>query len=81
MLLSDEFEGFGSDLVLLEPYGGLSNINVEAAYEAVNSYLDLPLSILKADRITFNYAKEISKLSGVTYDSLHAALIAQNEVT
>ncbi|MEM0373302.1 MAG: type II toxin-antitoxin system VapC family toxin [Sulfolobaceae archaeon] len=80
MLVSGEFEGFGSDLVLLELFGSLSKINVQVAYEAVNSYLDFPIAILKLNRDTFNYAREISELSGVTYDSLHAALVTQNEV-
>jgi predicted nucleic acid-binding protein len=80
MLVSNEFEGFGSDLVLLELFGSLTRIDVQVAYEAVNSYLDLPITILKLNRDTFNYAREISGLSGVTYDSLHAALVAQNGV-
>ncbi len=80
MLVSGEFTGFGSHLVLFELFGVLSRFNVEAAYEAVNSYLDLPLTILELNRETFSYAREVAKLSGVTYDSLHAALIAQNGI-
>lgn len=76
MLISDEFEGFGSDLVLLELFGNLSRINVQVAHEVVNLYLDLPITILKLNRDTFTYAKEISELSGATYNSLHAALVA-----
>ncbi|ACP36334.1 hypothetical protein LS215_2357 [Sulfolobus islandicus L.S.2.15] len=80
MLISNEFEGYGSDLVLFELFGSLDKINVNVAYEAVNSYLDLPIIILKLNRDTFGYAKEISELAEVNYDSLHAALVAQNEV-
>jgi len=36
--------------------------------------------MLELNRETLNYAKEIAKLSGVTYDSLHAALVAQNHI-
>ena len=80
MLISKEFIGYGSHLILFELFGALSRINVEAAYEAVNSYLDLPLTILELNRETFNYAKEIAMLSRTTYDSIHAALIAQNRL-
>ena len=80
MLISGEFEGFGSQLVLFELFGSLSKINVKAAYEAVNSYLDLPIAILEMNRDTFSYAKQIAELSGVTYDALHAALASQNGV-
>ena len=80
MLVSKEFIGYGSHLVLFELFGTLSKINVEAAYEAAISYLDLPLTMLELNRETFNYAREIAVLSKVTYDSLHAALIAQNGI-
>ncbi len=80
MLVSKELIGYGSHLVLFELFGALSEIDVEAAYEAVSSYLDLPLTMLELNRETFNYAREIAVLSKVTYDSLHAALIAQNGI-
>ncbi|RLF22235.1 MAG: VapC-like toxin [Thermoprotei archaeon] len=80
MLVTKEFSGYGSHLVLFELFGALSRISVEAAYEAVNSYLDLPLTMLELNRETFDYAREIARLSKVTYDSLHAALVAQNDV-
>ena len=80
MLVSKKFIGYGSHLVFFELFGALSKINVEAAYEAVNSCLNLPLIILEINRDTFMYAKEIAMLSGVTYDSLHAALVAQNNI-
>ncbi len=80
MLVSKEFRGYGSSLVLFELFGALSRISVEAAYEAVNSYLDLPLTMLELNRETFNYAREIALLSKTTYDSLHAALVAQNNI-
>lgn len=80
MLVSEEFTGYGSHLVLFELFGALSKLNVEAAYEAVNAYLDLPLKILELNRDTFIYAREIAKLSGTTYDALHAAIIAQNNL-
>jgi len=80
MLVSKEFTGYGSHLVLFELFGALSEISVEAAYEAVISYLDLPLTILEINRETFDYAKEIASLSRTTYDSLHAALVLQNGI-
>jgi len=80
MLVSKEFNGYGSHLVLFELFGTLSRINVEAAYEAANSYLNLPLTILELNRETLDYAREIATLSNVTYDSLHAALVAQNNI-
>ncbi len=80
MLVSEEFTGYGSSLVLFELFGALSKLNVEAAYEAVNAYLDLPLNILELNRDTFTYAKEMAKLSNTTYDALHVALIAQNNL-
>ena len=80
MLTSGEFEGYGSHLILFELFGALSRISVEAAYEAVNSYLSLPLTILELNRETFSYAREIAAASGVTYDSVHAALVAQNGI-
>jgi len=81
MLVSKEFSGYGSHLVLFELFGALSRISVKAAYEAVSAYLDLPLITLELNRETFNYAKEIATLSNVTYDSLHAALVAQNSIS
>ncbi|WP_261310023.1 type II toxin-antitoxin system VapC family toxin [Saccharolobus shibatae] len=80
MLISGEFKGLGSYLVLFELFGSLSKIDVKAAYEAVNSYLDLPITILETNRDTFSHAKEIAELSGVTYDALHAALVSQNGI-
>ncbi len=80
MLVEKEFTGYGSSLVVFELFGALSRISVEAAYEAVNSYLDLPLRILKINRETLEYAKEIALYSKTTYDSIHAALVAQNNV-
>lgn len=80
MLTSGEFEGFGSHLVLFELFGALSRVSVEAAYEAVNAYLNLPLTILELNRETFSYAREIAAASRTTYDSIHAALVAQNGI-
>lgn len=80
LLISKEFSSYGSHLVLFELFGALTRINVEAAYEAAISYLNLPLTMLELNRETLDYAKEIAKLSGVTYDSLHAALVAQNHI-
>ncbi len=80
MLVSKEFIGYGSHLIIFELFGALSGISVEAAYEAVNSYLSLPLRILELNRRTFDYAKEIALLSRTTYDALHAALVAQNNI-
>jgi len=80
MLVLKEFTGYSSHLVLFEFFGALSKINIEAAYEVVNSYLDLPLTILELNRETFDYAKEITMLLKTTYDSLHAALVAQNGI-
>lgn len=37
MLVSEEFEGYGSHLVAFELFGSLSRISVEVAYEAVSS--------------------------------------------
>lgn len=80
MLVSKEFSGYGSHLVLFELFGALSRLSVEAAYEAANSYLSLPLTMLELNRETLDYAREIAMLSNVTYDSLHAALVAQNNI-
>ncbi len=80
MLVSREFAGYGSHLVVFELFGALSKISVEAAYEAVNAYLDMPIQILELNRKTFDYAREIAALSRTTYDALHAALVAQNGV-
>lgn len=79
-LVLKEFEGYGSDLVSFELFGALSRISVEAAYEAVNAYLDLPLTILRPNRETYVYAYRIAKLSKTTYDAVHAALVAQNGI-
>ena len=46
MLASNESDGYGSHLVLFELFGAMSKINVEAAYETVNSYLNFPLNML-----------------------------------
>ncbi len=80
MLVSNEFIGYGSTLVAFELFGSLSKISAEAAYEAVSSYLNLPLITLKINKDTFTYAREIAMLSNTSYDSLHAALIAQNNI-
>ncbi len=80
MLVSKEFIGYGSHLVIFELFGALSRISVEAAYEAVNSYLDLPIQILELNRETLNYAREIAMLPKTTYDAMHAALVAQNSI-
>ncbi|MGC9149406.1 MAG: hypothetical protein ACP5GI_08230 [Sulfolobales archaeon] len=79
MLVSKEFKGYSSHLVLFELFGALSRINVEAVYEAANSYMNLPLTIPELNRKTLEYAREIAMLSNETYDSLHASLIAQNK--
>ena len=80
LLISRKFEGYGSILVLFELFGALSEINVNAAYDAALSYLDFPLIILEVDRKTLEYAKIIAEFSKTTYDALHAALVAQNEL-
>jgi len=80
LLVEEEFEGYGSHLVLFELFGALSKISPEAAWEAATAYLDLPLSMLTLDRSALQVARDIAKLSGVTYDSLHAALAGCNGV-
>ena len=50
MLISKEFIGYGSHLVLFELFGALSKVNVDAAYEAIDACLNLPLIILEIDR-------------------------------
>ncbi len=42
--------------------------------------MNLPLTMLEPNRETLEYAREIAMLSNVTYDSLHAALVAQNNI-
>ena len=76
MLVEGIYIGYTSQLVLFELFGALSEINVEVAYEAINACLNLPLKSLKLNRETFTYTKEIALYSNVTYDSIHAALIA-----
>lgn len=79
-LVSEEYTGYGSNLVLFELFGSLSRISVKAAYEAATAYLDLPLHILHVDRETLILARNIAKLSHATYDAVHAALAARNSV-
>ncbi len=50
---------------------------MEAAYEAVNAYLGMPITMLQPVRETYEYARIIAALSKTTYDAVHAALIAQ----
>ena len=80
MLVSEEFKGYGSHFVAFELFGSLSRISVEAAYEAVNAYLDMPITMLHPVRETYEYARLIASLSKTTYDAIHAALIAQHRV-
>jgi len=74
------------DKIILKPIrehetlAKLARINVNAAYEAVNQYLNLSIKLLDPNRETFIYAKEIAIHSKTTYDSIHAALIAQNKI-
>ncbi len=80
MLVSEEFSGYGSHLVAFELFGSLSRISVEAAYEAINAYLDMPITMLHPTRETYEYARLIAALSKTTYDAVHAALIAQHGI-
>ena len=79
-LVEKEYAGYGSSLILFELFGALAKINVNAAYDAVNQYLNLPIKLLNPNRETFVYAKEIAMHSKTTYDSLHAALMVQNNI-
>jgi len=40
----------------------------------------MPLTIFSADRETSSYAREVSLLSGTTYDAIHVVLVAQNNI-
>lgn len=79
-LVKGEYIGFGSHLILFELFGSLSKLSYEAAYEAASEYLNLPITLLTPNRETLAYAREIAKLSNTTYDSMHAALVAQNKL-
>ena len=51
MLVDNVFRGYGSYLIAFELFGALSEINIEAAHEAIASYLDMPLTMLKKGAI------------------------------
>ncbi|MHA1665504.1 MAG: type II toxin-antitoxin system VapC family toxin [Candidatus Njordarchaeales archaeon] len=74
------YQGCGSAYILFELFGALAKINVNAAYEASLSYLNLPIKFLDMDRDVLLFAKEIAQITGVTYDSIHAAIMMKNNV-
>jgi len=78
MLVDGEFEGYGSQLVLFELFGSLARVEVRAAYEAATQYLNLPLRLLSLDRVALTYAFELTRRAGVTYNAVHAGLVARN---
>jgi len=80
MLVNGEYIGYGSLFVLFELFGALSKINSKAAYEASTYYLNLPIKLLEFNRDVLELSYEISRISGATYDSLHAALMFYNNI-
>lgn len=72
-----EVQGLGSHLVLFELFGALSKLNADAAYEAADAYLSLPIKLVTPSRRTLRVARDVAKLAGVTYDAVHAALAAE----
>jgi predicted nucleic acid-binding protein len=75
-LVSGDFEGYGSYLVLFELFGALSKYSFDAAYEAAVAYLELPIEMVEPSSETLDFAREIARQARVTYDALHAALAA-----
>ena len=80
MLVDGDYIGYGSLFVLFELFGALSKINPKAAYEASTYYLNLPIKLLEFNRDVLELSYEISRISRVTYDSLHAALMFYNDI-
>lgn len=72
-----EVQGLGSHLVLFELFGALSRLNAQAAYEAAEAYLSLPIKLVTPSRRTLMVARDVARLAGVTYDAIHAALAAE----
>ncbi|MCD6490712.1 MAG: type II toxin-antitoxin system VapC family toxin [Candidatus Njordarchaeia archaeon] len=83
-ILKDMIQGiyqeYSSAYISFELFGALTKINVNAVYEASLSYLNLPIKFLNIDRDVLLFAKEIAQITGVTYDSIHVAIMMKNNV-
>lgn len=74
------FEAYGSLFVAIEILGALSKINVNKASIATEAYLQLDIRLLGIDPLTVKAATIINRLTGVKYDSIHAALMFLNNI-
>ncbi|RLE60245.1 MAG: hypothetical protein DRJ35_03835 [Thermoprotei archaeon] len=74
------FEAYGSLLVAIELLGALSKINVNKASIATEAYLQLDVRLLGIDHLTVKVATIINRLTGIKYDSVHAALMFLNNI-
>jgi len=80
MLVEGHFKGCGSNFVVFELFGSLARLNPLAAYEAVKAYLQLPITLLELDDRALEYARDIAERVRVTYDAIHAGLMARHGI-
>lgn len=60
--------------------GSLAKLNPLAAYEAVKAYLQLSITLLEIDDRALEYARDIAERARVTYDAIHAGIIARHGI-
>jgi len=73
-----KIEAYCSFLVPIELLGSLARIDPEKVPIALNAFFSLPIRMIQIEERILQLAAEITKQSGVRYDSIHAACMLRN---
>jgi len=77
---NQKIKAYCSFLVATELLGSLAKIDKERAPVALNAFFSLPTKMLQIDEQVLLDAAEITRQSGVRYDSIHAACMRRNSL-
>lgn len=70
---NEKIEAFCGFLVPLELLGSIARIDPERAAMAVDAFFSLPINMVQIDERVLENAAILTRQSGVSYDSIHAA--------
>lgn len=75
-----KIKAYCSFLVPIELLGSLCKIDPERAPIALNAFFSLPIKMLQIDEQVLQDAADITRQSGVRYNSIHAACMRRNSL-
>jgi predicted nucleic acid-binding protein len=77
---NEKIEAYCGFLVPIELLGSIARIDPERAAIAVDAFFSLPINMIQIDERVLESAATLTRQSGVSYDSIHAACMLTKSI-